>query len=127
MMMTTRLDLAMSSIRLLTSFVILMTCQVHMEVQRQVQYPILSQVGKGLVSFCLFLYLKYFHKRQKEGYIQLVSEISYYMAAKLGHQRKVTSAELLKQTCKQYGGCTMSVLKIENSQKSSEIGWALPI
>ena len=33
----------------------------------------------------------------------------------------MTSAELLEQTCKWYGGCAMSVLEIENYPKSYKI------
>ena len=56
-----------------------------------------------------------------------MSEVSYCMEAKPGQERKVTSAELLEQTCKWYGGCIMSALEIENHQKSYKIGWVLPI
>ena len=56
-----------------------------------------------------------------------MSEVPYCMEAKPGQERKVTSAELLEQTCKWYGGCIMSALERENHQKSYKIGWVLPI
>ena len=45
----------------------------------------ISHVGNILGSFCLFFHLKYFCTILKESYIQLVSEVSCFMAVKPGH------------------------------------------
>ena len=40
---------------------------------------------------------------------------------------KVAWAELLRQAWKWHGGCAVSVLEIENYQKSDKIEWLLPV
>ena len=98
-----------------------------MEVQRKAQYPVLGQFGKSLENFCLLMHLKYFCTRRKERCIQLVPGVLCCMAAKPGHKKKVTSAELIEQTRNWYDGWAMSVWVIENHQKSYDFGWVLLI